>query len=96
MSIPSEEALRWILRTIAVSKLKDGTNVEWMSLWDVRVASGYSLEYTRTAIRSLYWEYQALNRMQKGPAFYYRVSAKGEDLLQQWWKKKGKQVNDGL
>jgi len=88
MSVPiSKQSLRSILETIATGNLKDGTSVEWMSLWDVRINSGYSQEYTRTAIRSLYWNHQALNRMQKGPAFYYRVSAKGEDLLQQWRKK---------
>jgi hypothetical protein len=90
MSIPSEEGLRSVLNTIAVGKRKDDTSVEWMSLWDIRIKCGYSHEYTRSIIRSLYWDHFALIRMQKGPAFYYQTSEKGEDLLQQWLKKKGR------
>ena len=95
MTVPSKEALRVILKTIANGELKDGSSVEWMSLWDVRIKSRYSQEYTRATIRSLYWEHHALVRMQEqgGPKFLYQVSAKGEDLLEQWmpvdrWKKK--------
>lgn len=86
MRVKGDGCLLSVLKTIATGELKDGTNVEWMSIWDVGMKSGYSQGYTHAVICSLYWDHQALIRMQDGLKFVFRVSAKGEDLLQQWCK----------
>lgn len=52
----------------------------WMSLWHIRIATGYSTEYARQIVRSLYWDHRALQR-QKGAKFLYRHSAKAQEVI---------------
>lgn len=56
------------------------TGTLWMSLWQIHVATGYSTEYVRQIVKSLYQK-QALQRTKKGVTFFYRHSAKAQDIL---------------
>ncbi len=70
----SDEALLAVLKTIVGAG-------RWIDLWDIRIKSGYSLEYTRQAIKVLYWKMEALQRMKKGAKYIYRSSAKAQEVL---------------
>lgn len=70
----SDDALLAVLKTIVGAD-------DWIDLWDIRIKSGYSLEYTRQAIKVLYWKMEALQRMKKGAKYFYRSSAKAQKIL---------------
>ena len=85
--VPSNDALIIVLNVIIEANEERG---EWINLWEIRCRSNYSLEYVRHAVKSLYFQHFALNRMKKGAAFFYRPSARAAGVVDKLQKARGK------